>query len=141
VKDGGYCGEDFGDDPALEGDLTYLLDRKLSLGRLAGFVTEGQVPYGSMTSQARQKIMERAVLSGLPVVRAGRGAPEGFADATALFISGSNLTATKARLLLMACLMRFGSLPAAKDADNPTQAERKAIEEANAAYQRVFDTH
>jgi L-asparaginase len=47
---------------------------------------------------------------------------------------------TKARLLLMACLMRFGSLPAAKDADNPTQAERKAIEEANAAYQRVFDT-
>jgi len=71
-----------------------------------------------MTSQARQKIMERAVLSGLPVVRAGRGAPEGFADATALFISGSNSPATKARLLLMACLMRFGSLPAAKDADN-----------------------
>jgi len=36
VKDGGYCGEEFGDDPALEGDLTYLLGRKLGLGRLAG---------------------------------------------------------------------------------------------------------
>jgi hypothetical protein len=141
VKDGGYCGEEFGDDPALEGDLTYLLGHKLGLGRLAGFVTEGQVPYGSMTSQGRAKIMERAVFSGLPVVRAGRGAPEGFADATAVFISGSNLTATKARLLLMACLMRLGSLPAAKDPDNPTQAERKAIEDANAAYQHIFDTH
>ncbi|HKT17708.1 MAG TPA: asparaginase domain-containing protein [Stellaceae bacterium] len=141
VKDGGYFGEDFGEDPALEGDLAFLLEHKLRLGRLAGFVTEGQVPYGAMTSQARQKIMERAVLSGLPVVRVGRGAPEGFADPTGLFLSGSNLTATKARLLLMACLMRFGSLPAAKDPGNPTAAERKAIEEANAAYQRVFDTH
>ena len=141
VKDGGYCGEDYDEDPALEGDLAYLLDHKLRLGRLAGFVTEGQVPYGAMTSQARQKIMARAVLSGLPVVRVGRGAPEGFADATNLFLGGSNLTGTKARLLLMACLMRFGSLPAAKDVNNPTRAELKAIEAANANYQRVFDTH
>jgi hypothetical protein len=141
VKDGGYFGEDFGEDPALEGDLAFLVEHKLRLGRLAGFVTEGQVPYGSMTSQARQKIMARAVLSGLPVVRVGRGAPEGFADSTDLFLAGSNLTATKARLLLMACLMRFGSLPAARDVDNPTAAERKAIAEANANYQRVFDTH
>jgi L-asparaginase len=141
VKDGGYCGEEFGEDPALEGDLSFLLDHKLRLGRLAGFVTEGQVPYGAMTSHARQAIMGRAVLSGLPVVRVGRSAPEGFADATNLFLSGSNLTSTKARLLLMACLMRFGSLPAAKDVDNPTQSELKAIEAANANYQRVFDTH
>ena len=141
VKDGGYCGEDYDEDPALEGDLAYLLDHKLRLGRLAGFVTEGQVPYGAMTSQARQKIMVRAVLSGLPVVRVGRGAPEGFADATNLFLGGSNLTGTKARLLLMACLMRFGSLPAAKDVNNPTRAELEAIEAANANYQRVFDTH
>jgi len=32
-------------------------------------------------------------------------------------------------------------LPAAKDADNPTHAERKAIEEAKRCYQRIFDTH
>ena len=141
VKDGGYCGEEFGEDPALEPDLAFLVERKLGLGRLAGFVIEGQVPYGSMTSQARQKHMERAVLSGLPVVRVGRGAPEGFADGTSIFISGSNLTATKARLLLMACLMKFGSLPAARNPDSPTAGERVAIEEAVEVYQRVFDTH
>jgi L-asparaginase len=40
--------------------------------------------------------MEKAILSGLPVVRVGRGSPEGFAEPTALFIAGSNLTAIKA---------------------------------------------
>jgi len=141
VKDGGYCAEDFGYDPELEPDLAFLVEHKLRLGRLAGFVTEGQVPYGSMTSRTRQKHMERAVLSGLPVVRVGRGAPEGFADGTPIFIAGSNLTATKARLLLMACLMKFGSLPPARDPDNPTASERDAIETAVQVYQRVFDTH
>jgi hypothetical protein len=141
VKDGGYCGEEFGEDPALEPDLAFLVRHKLGLGRLAGFITEGQVPYGSMTSQARQKHMARAVLSGLPVVRVGRGAPEGFADGTPIFISGSNLSATKARLLLMACLMKFGSLPPARDPDDPTAHELAAIEAAVQRYQRVFDTH
>jgi L-asparaginase len=141
VKDGGYCAEDFGDDLALEPDLAFLIEHKLSLSRLAGFVTEGQVPYGSMTSRVRQAHMEKAVLSGFPVVRVGRGAPEGFADGTPIFISGSNLTATKARLLLMACLMKFGSLPPARDPDKPTASERAAIETAVQVYQRVFDTH
>jgi L-asparaginase len=125
----------------LERDLLFQIEHKLGLGRLAGFVTEGQVPYGTLPSQVRQKVMEKAVLSGLPVVRVGRGNPEGFADGTALFIAGSNLTATKARLLLMACLMKFGSLPAAADPDHPTAQELKAIEKATAAYQSVFDTH
>ncbi|HVA15866.1 MAG TPA: asparaginase domain-containing protein [Stellaceae bacterium] len=141
VKDGGYFGEDYGDDPSRELDLIYLLEFKLGLGRLAGFITEGQVPYGSMTSQARKKVMEKAIYSGMPVVQVGRGAPEGFADGTSLFIAGSNLTATKARLLLMACLMRFGALPPAADAENPTVAEKSAIEKLVADYQRVFDTH
>jgi L-asparaginase len=141
VKDGGYSGEEFGDDPALEGDLAFLIERKLSLGRLAGFVVEGHVPYGSMTSVARNKHMESAVRRGLPVVRVGRGAPEGFAERTPYFIAGSNLTATKARLLLMACLMKFGSLPVARDPDHPTASERAALDEALAAYQRIFDTH
>jgi L-asparaginase len=141
VKDGSYVEEDFGNDPSLERDLACFLDHKLRLGRLAGFVTEGQVPYGSMTSAVRQRLMEKAVLSGLPVVRVGRGSPEGFAEPTALFIAGSNLTAIKARLLLMACLMKFGSLPSAKDPDNATLREKQAIEEAVSAYQLVFDTH
>ncbi len=141
VKDGGYYGDDYGDDPARELDLHYLIDFKLGQGRLAGFITEGQVPYGSMTSQARKKVMEKAVYSGMPVVQCGRGAPEGFADGTSILLAGSNLTATKARLLLMAALMRFGALPPAADPDHPTQAEKSAIEKAVAAYQSVFNTH
>jgi hypothetical protein len=141
VKDAGYLTEEFGDDPALERDLEFLIEHKLGLGRLAGFVIEGQVPYGSMASQVRQKLMERAARCGVPVVRVGRGTPEGFADPAAFFIAGSNLTATKARLLLMACLMRFGSLPPAKDPDNPTKRELSELEAAIAKYQSVFDTH
>jgi hypothetical protein len=41
----------------------------------------------------------------------------------------------------MACLMRFGALPPAADPDNPTAAEKAAIEKVVADYQRVFDTH
>jgi len=141
VKDGGYFADDYGDDPSKELDLIYLLDYKLGSDRLCGFVTEGQVPYGAMTSQARKKAVEKATFCGMPVVQVGRGAPEGFADGTSLVLAGSNLTATKARLLLMACMMRFGALPPAADPENPTAAEKAAIEKAVANYQRVFDTH
>jgi hypothetical protein len=141
TKDGSFSAEDFGHDPELEPDLAFLIDHKLGLGRLAGFVIEGQVPYGSTTAHARQKLLQRAVLHGLPVVRVGRGASEGFAEATPFFISGSNLTAIKARLLLMACLMKFGSLPPSRDPDKPTAGEWAAIEKALADYQQVFDTH
>jgi hypothetical protein len=141
VKDAGYLTEEFGDDPALERDLDFLIEHKLGLGRLVGFVIEGQVPYGSMSSQVRQKRMERAARCGCPIVRVGRGAPEGFADPGPFFLAGSNLTATKARLLLMACLMKLGALPPCRDPDKPTADEVKAIETALAAYQQVFDTH
>jgi hypothetical protein len=42
---------------------------------------------------------------------------------------------------LRACLLKFGSLPAAKDLDKPTSAELDAIRKAVATYQAVFDTH
>ena len=86
--------------------------------------------------------MLRAVNSGLPVVRVGRGNTEGFVPLhDPFFIGGSNLTATKARLLLMACLMKFGSLPPAANADDPTSEEVAVIRKKVAAYQTVFDTH
>ena len=141
VKEGGYFDEDFADIPENNRDLTFLVEHKLGLGRLTGFVIEGQVPYGSMTSQARQKILRKAIFMGLPVARVGRGAPEGFADSDGLFIAGSNLTSTKARLLLMAAMMKLGSLPVAQDPANPTAREREATEQAVAAYQRIFETH
>jgi hypothetical protein len=141
VKDGLWQTLEFGDDPSLELDLIALIEHKLGMGKLAGLIVEGQVPYGTLASPARTKLTTRAVFSGLPVARVGRGASEGFADPHPHFIAGSNLTAIKARLLLMACLMKFGSLPPAKDPDKPTSQEMAATREAVAAYQQVFDTH
>ena len=141
VKDGGFFAEEYLDDPSVTADLIALVERKLDAGRLAGFIIEGTTPYGKMTSSVRQAVMRRAIYSGLPVARVGRGSPQGFADPDDYFIAGSNLTATKARMLLIACLLKFGSLPAAKDPEHPTTAELANIRKAVAAYQAVFDTH
>jgi L-asparaginase len=141
VKDGGFYAEEYLDDPAVTADLVALLARKLETNRLAGFVIEGTTPYGKMTSSVRQRVLRKAIYSGLPVVRVGRGNPEGFADPDEYFIAGSNLTATKARMLLMACLLKFGSLPPARNPDEPTSVELSAVRTAVAAYQKIFDTH
>ena len=141
VKDGGFYAEEYFDDPSVTTDLMALVAQKLRISRLAGFVIEGLTPYGTMTSSVRQDVLQRAIYSGLPVVRVGRGSPEGFANPDDYFIAGSNLTSTKARMLLMACLLRFGSLPPAKDPDHPTTEELAATRKAVAAYQAIFDTH
>ncbi len=139
--DGGYSGMDYGHNTAPEIDLIASIEHKLSLGLLTGFVIQGLVPYGRTPSHTRNKLMLKAAFSGIPIAVAGRGAPMGFADPTDLQIAATNLTANKARLLLMACLLKFGSLPAAKDPDKPTGTELAAIRKAIASYQAVFDTH
>jgi L-asparaginase len=141
VKDGGYYAEEYFDDPSVTTDLERMLAQKLSTNRLAGFVTEGLTPYGVMTSAVREAVLQRAIYAGLPVVRVGRGSPEGFADRHDYFIAGSNLTSTKARMLLMACLLKLGSLPPAKDPASPTAEELASTRRAVAAYQAIFDTH
>jgi hypothetical protein len=141
VKDGNYTADGFDVDPEAEVDLIAQIDHRLSKAPLAGFVIEGQSPYGHMTSQSRQRIMLRAIHCGMPVVRVGRGNNEGFAPPADRWLGGRNLTATKARILLLACLMKFGSLPIAADADQPTKAEIAGVKEKLAAYQAVFDTH
>ena len=141
VKDGSYGADDFDDDPAREVDLLALLADNLAHAPLSGFVIEGLSPYGRPQSSARRILLQRAVFAGMPVVCTGRGNTEGFATGGGGFISGMNLTATKARLLLMACLLRFGALPAAADPDRPSAAERRATEAAVAQYQAIFDTH
>ena len=86
--------------------------------------------------------MRRAALSGMPVVLTGRGNAEGFVPPPAApFIGGRNLTATKARLLLMASLMKLGSVPAAADPDRPTASEMDAATRKLREYQEVFDSH
>jgi len=141
VKDGSYTADDYDVDPGREVDLLAQIDWNLERAPLAGFVVEGLSPYGLMTSVARHQVMWRAVHSGMPVVRVGRGNNEGFTPARDRLIGGRNLTATKARLLLMACLMKFGGLPPAADPEHPTEQEVAAIRRQVAAYQEVFDTH
>ena len=85
--------------------------------------------------------MTKAVYSGMPVVRVGRGNNEGFSARAGVFLGGSNLTSTKARLTLIACLLKFGALPPAVDPLAPTEAETGAIQERLDLYQTVFDTH
>jgi L-asparaginase len=142
VKHARYLPEDASGDPAAEVDILARIEKNLRDAPLAGFVAEGSAPFASM-SNAVEAALKRAVLSGMPVVKVGRGNAEGLVDRARapLAIAGSNLTATKARLLLMACLLRFGSLPPAADPDRPTRAELEAVQAKLAAYQAVFDTH
>jgi hypothetical protein len=141
VKDGSYYEDDYGATAEDQVDILALLDVKLRSAPLAGFAVEGSSPYGRPLSASRRFALLRAAYSGLPVVLCGRGNTEGFATGRAPFIGGSNLTVVKARMLLIACLLRFGALPVAADPANPTAAEREATAEKVAAYQAVFDTH
>jgi len=142
TKDASYWDDNSSPDPEAEVDLIAMIGYMLKSAPLAGFVVEGFTPYGRTASNARHQLMLRAVHSGLPVVRVGRGNTEGFVPLhDPYFIGGSNLTATKARLLLMACLMKFGALPQAANPDDPTSAEAAAVREKVAAYQTVFNTH
>jgi L-asparaginase len=135
-----YAGDADPDDPTGEVDILARIEKNLRQAPLAGFVGEGLAPYGVM-SVDMDAALRRAVFSGMPVVKVGRGNAEGFTPRIPPFLSGTNLTATKARLLLMACLMKCGSLPLAVDPNNPTQAEFEATMARLDEYQAVFDTH
>ncbi|MBI2209980.1 MAG: asparaginase [Deltaproteobacteria bacterium] len=142
VKHARYLPEDSSGDPAAEVDILARIEKNLREAPLAGFVAEGAAPFGSMSNSV-DAALRRATLSGMPVVKVGRGNAEGPVDPTRVpfCIAGSNLTATKARLLLMACLMKFGSLPHAANPERPTPGELEAVKSKLAEYQAVFDTH
>lgn len=141
TKEGNYSPEASDSGPEREVDLVALMEDNLANAPLAGFVVEGQSPYGSLTNDQRNALMRKAVYSGMPVVRVGRGNNEGFSARAGVFLGGSNLTSTKARLVLMACLLKFGALPPAADPSAPTEAETAAIQDRLDLYQAVFDTH
>jgi hypothetical protein len=142
LKHARYLPDDSSGDPAAEVDVLARIEKNLREAPVAGFVAEGSAPFGSMTN-AVDAALKRALLSGMPVVKVGRGNAEGpvHPSRVPMFIAGSNLTATKARLLLMACLLRYGALPPAADPANPTRAELEAVHNKLAEYQAVFDTH
>src|SRR5919108_2549407 len=142
VKHARYLPEDPSGDPAAEVDILARIDKNLREAPLAGFVAEGSAPFASM-SNAVDAALKLATLSGMPVVKVGRGNAEGIVDPGRArpAIAGNNLTAMKARLLLMGCLLRFGSLPPAADPEHPKSAELDAVQAKLAEYQAVFDTH
>jgi hypothetical protein len=137
-----YLPEDTTGNAQQEVDILARIEKNLLDAPLAGFIAEGSAPFGNMSNSV-DAALKRATFSGMPVVKVSRGNASGFVDRTRdpLAIAGSNLTATKARLLLMACLMKFGCLPPAKDSTQPTPAEIESAKAKLAQYQEVFDTH
>jgi hypothetical protein len=129
-------------DPDDEVEIAARVARNLRDHPLAGFVAEGGTPYGHVGPMV-DAALARAAFCGMPTVKVARGNADGFvpAERMRLAIAGHNLTATKARLLLMACLMRFGSLPPAQDPLHPTPDELAATQASLAQFQRVFDAH
>jgi L-asparaginase len=142
LKHARYLPEDTAGSAEQEVDILARIDRNLHTAPLAGFVAEGSAPFGAMSNSV-DAALKRATFSGMPVVKVGRGNASGFVDAKRdpLAIAGNNLTATKARLLLMACLLKFGCLPPAADAAKPSAAERDATKDKLKQYQEIFDTH
>jgi len=142
VKHARYLPEDTAGNAEDEVDILARIEKNLRDAPLAGFVAEGSAPFGAMSNSV-DAALKRATFSGMPVVKVGRGNAAGFVDPKRdpLAIAGSNLTATKARLLLMACLMKFGCLPPAIDPVTPTPAETEATQAKLREYQAIFDTH
>jgi len=119
-----------------------VLERLAADAPLAGFVAEGGTPYGHV-GPALDAAIKDAALRGMPTVKVSRGNADGFLPASRvdMAIAGGNLTATKARMLLMACLLRFGALPRVEDPSSPTDGELDAVKAHLQLFQQVFDTH
>ncbi len=137
-----YLPDDTTGDASSEVDVLARIEKNLHDAPLAGFVAEGSAPFGAMANSV-DAALKRATFSGMPIVKVGRGNAGGFVDRTRdpLAIAGSNLTATKARLLLMACLMKFGCLPPAANPTKPGATEIAATKAKLSQYQEVFDSH
>lgn len=138
-----YGQDDFSDSADSEVEVLARIEKNLRDHALAGFVAEGSAPYGGVY-ESLAAALRMAIFRGMPVVAVGRGGG-GFAFRSVtqggLVIAGSNLMAHKARMLLIACLLKFGSLPVPVDPDAPTAEEIDAIRAQVARYQHIFDTH
>jgi L-asparaginase len=125
-----------------EVEMLARIERNLRSQPLSGFIVEGLVAAGNV-QESLEKAIDIASMSGMPVARVTRGDEAAMVPPTpgSLTIAGRDLTPIKARLLLMACLLKFGALPPASDPRNPTEAEKNAVRGKIALYQHVFDTH
>jgi hypothetical protein len=147
---GSYAQEDETDNPDDELDIMARIARGVedqssadnSKPKLHGFVLEGRSPYGTGAG-GQMAALEIAAMSGMPVVKVGRSDPGGrtATNPNDLTIEGSNLDATKARLLLMAAMLKLGRLPKARDPRHPTRPEREALMAKIAEFQEIFENH
>jgi len=141
VKTGQYMEEGDEVNPAGQIGILTRVARVVQSGALAGFVGEGSAPFGTLNESA-EGALRIAVFSGVPVVKVGRGGGGVSEKTYAPFaIAGGNLSAPKARLLLMAALLKLGRLPVAADPGAPTREEMAATRAALDRYQEIFDTH
>lgn len=141
VKHGQYIEETDEVDATQQIGILTGLARVVSSGVLAGFVAEGSAPFGTFNESA-EAAFRICVFSGVPVVKVGRGGGGVSEKLYSPFaIAGGNLTAPKARLLLMASLLKLGPLPAAVEPGNPTREEIVATRAALDRYQEIFDRH
>lgn len=141
LKHGPYSDEDEVVDPEREVGILAHLEKWLPKHPLAGFVVEGSAPFGTANESA-EAALRIVTFSGYPVVKAGRGGggvTEG--TYTPYAIAAGSLTGSKARLLLMAALLKLGALPPAADPTHPTSDEVRATRRALDAYQAIFDDH
>jgi L-asparaginase/Glu-tRNA(Gln) amidotransferase subunit D len=126
------------------GRVEQALEERENEGRpnLHGLVFEGSSPYG-MGSPSQDSALELAAYNGIPVIRVGRSDPGGFVPPHPKkpAAEGSNLDANKAAMLLTAALLKLGRLPRAEDPKNPTEAEREAVMDKMAEYQKIIDQH
>ena len=150
VKSGNYMSVDPFGDPDAEVDIVARIEKGVSdrrsadpaVPKLHGFVMEGLNPYGTGTD-SQMSALTLAAFHGMPTVTVGRADPGGRVPQRPgeVMVQGSNLDANKARLLLMAALLRLGPLPVAKDPRNPTAVERRATLARIEEFQAIFETH
>ena len=150
VKYGQYMAEDVTGDPDTEVDILARIEKGLAdeadggdtTAKLHGFVLEGSNSYAG-ASESQEAALDIAVFSGMPVVKVSRADPGGrvVTGRAGMMIEGSNLDANKARILLMAAMLRLGRLPKARDPRHPTTDERRVSLEKIAQYQELFETH
>jgi len=110
--------------------------------KLHGLVMEGAAAYG-YGSNSQMAALLIATFSGLPVVLVGRSDPGGrlSAGGDEPFIRGSNLDANKARLLLIAAMLRLGRLPRAQNPMSPSPDELDMTRRKVAEFQTLFESH
>jgi L-asparaginase len=150
IKYASYSQETESDDPSQESDIMGWIDKSLGdqaseldkVPKLHGLVFEGLSPY-AVGGQSHYKALSFAAASGIPVVRVGRSDPGGrvITEPNDLTIEGSNLDSTKARLLLIASMLKLGQFPRAKDPLNPSSHEKDQIMEKASEFQNLFETH